>query len=81
MYYLVIFQATINRIKKLIYERIEKNIVAYKKPSGKNHRQHKPHIRSAHWHGYWTGKRGSAARRFILKWLPTTIIKINGRLN
>lgn len=29
----------------------------------------RPHIRRAHWHGYWTGPR-SGKRRFTLKWLP-----------
>jgi imidazolonepropionase-like amidohydrolase len=32
-----------------------------------------PHMRKAHWHGYWTGPRKDpGARNFSLKWLPPT---------
>ncbi len=34
----------------------------------------RPHIRRAHWHGYWTGKNRTD---FILKWLPPTLIATN----
>ncbi|MBL8471366.1 MAG: hypothetical protein JNM98_06160 [Rhodocyclaceae bacterium] len=31
----------------------------------------RPHVRRAHWHGYWTGARANGpARRFDLRWLP-----------
>lgn len=33
-----------------------------------------PHIRRAHWHGYWTGKTGTNERKFIYKWLPPMVI-------
>lgn len=29
----------------------------------------KPHIRKAHWHRFWVGKRGSEERRLVLKWV------------
>lgn len=29
-----------------------------------------PHLRRAHWHGYWTGSKTDSNRQFILKWLP-----------
>lgn len=32
-----------------------------------------PHIRRAHWHGYWSGPR-AGKQEFNLKWLPPTII-------
>lgn len=32
-----------------------------------------PHIRRAHWHGYWTGPR-TQKQKFVLKWLPPTVI-------
>lgn len=34
----------------------------------------RPHIRRAHWHGYWTGPRDSNDRKFIVKWIPPTFI-------
>ncbi|MGC6378155.1 hypothetical protein ACNO7L_10190 [Bisgaard Taxon 45] len=36
-----------------------------------SHKTRRPHIRRAHWHGYWTGKRDEPEnRKFDLKWLP-----------
>jgi hypothetical protein len=32
-----------------------------------------PHIRRAHWHGYWTGPK-TGERRFSYKWLPPTVV-------
>lgn len=42
-----------------------------------------PHIRRAHWHGYWTGPR-DGDRQFDLQWLPPTVVaaddeKTNGK--
>lgn len=37
------------------------------------HASPRPHIRRAHWHGYWTGPK-DGERRFILKWIPPTLI-------
>ena len=34
----------------------------------------RPHIRRAHWHGYWKGPRDSDEREFIYKWLPPTVV-------
>ena len=31
-----------------------------------------PHIRKAHWHGYWIGAKN--AQKFIFKWIPPTLI-------
>ena len=36
-----------------------------------------PHIRKAHWHGYWTGPRKgpqSVNQKFVLKWLPPIVV-------
>ena len=30
----------------------------------------RPHVRRAHWHGFWSGPRESDARKLSLKWLP-----------
>lgn len=36
-----------------------------------------PHMRKAHWHGYWTGPRKDPeARNFSLKWLPPTPVGV-----
>lgn len=35
----------------------------------------RPHIRRAHWHGYWYGQR-DAVRDFKLKWIPPIAVKV-----
>lgn len=35
-----------------------------------------PHLRRAHWHGYWTGPRGGE-RKFGYKWLPPVAVGLN----
>lgn len=42
------------------------------KKSGKTVSRKRPHIRRAHWHGYWTGS--GQGREFKLKWIPTTFV-------
>jgi len=37
-----------------------------------------PHIRRAHWHGYWTGPR-TGDRNFIYRWIPPTAVAIDQR--
>lgn len=32
------------------------------------------HIRRAHWHHYWVGKRNSTERKLILHWIPPTLV-------
>ncbi|XBX07647.1 hypothetical protein QMP26_05645 [Enterocloster clostridioformis] len=41
---------------------------------GKRRRSPKPHWRCSHWHLFWTGKRKSENRKFIIKWIPPTLI-------
>ncbi len=37
----------------------------------------RPHIRRAHWHGFWSGRRtGSEKQKFQLKWLPPMNINV-----
>lgn len=38
----------------------------------------RPHLRRAHWHGFWTGPR-DGERRFRYKWLPPTLVAAGGR--
>jgi len=33
-----------------------------------------PHIRRAHWHSYWVGKRSAEERRLALKWLAPILV-------
>jgi len=33
----------------------------------------RPHVRRAHWHGFWTGPK-TGVRDFILKWIPPTLV-------
>lgn len=41
---------------------------------GKRRRSPKPHWRCSHWHLFWTGKRKCENRKFIIKWIPPTLI-------
>lgn len=50
-----------------------------KKKPGENatHASPRPHIRRAHWHHYWTGKRDDQEnRKLILKWNPPAYVGI-----
>lgn len=33
----------------------------------------RPHIRKAHWHGYWTGPK-NGEKKYIVKWIPPTLV-------
>jgi hypothetical protein len=35
------------------------------------------HLRRAHWHGYWTGARGSEDREFSYKWLSPMVVGVS----
>lgn len=37
----------------------------------------RPHIRRAHWHGYWLGPKNSAQRAFDLRWMPPIAVKVD----
>ena len=37
----------------------------------------RPHIRRAHWHSFWKGKRGNINRKLILRWLPPIAVNID----
>ena len=47
-------------------------------PSGKK-REVRSHVRSAHWHGYWKGRRPKAEekdmRDFIFHWIPPLLVR------
>ena len=47
-------------------------------PSGKK-REVRSHVRSAHWHGYWKGRRPKAEetdmREFIFHWIPPLLVR------
>lgn len=36
---------------------------------GQVHASPKPHVRRAHWHMFWTGKRDASDRQFVVHWL------------
>jgi len=38
----------------------------------------RPHMRSAHWHSFWTGGRNSSERKLVLRWLPPIAVNIEG---
>lgn len=41
------------------------------------HASPRPHVRSAHWHTYWTGPREAANRKPVIHWLPPIPIGVN----
>ncbi len=56
----------------IIGDDIGRRIVEYKtskKSINTSHSSPRPHIRRAHWHGYWYGKK-NIKQEFKLKWLP-----------
>lgn len=45
---------------------------------GGTHASPRPHVRRAHWHGFWTGPRNhSEERKLALKWLPPIGVRID----
>ena len=44
-----------------------------------NHMSPRPHVRSAHWHTYWTGPRDASfpERKPVLRWLPPIPVGID----
>ena len=47
-------------------------------PTG-THASPRPHIRRAHWHSFWVGKRDQPdARSVTLKWLPPIPVNVQG---
>lgn len=53
-------------------------VAAISKDHGGTHANPRPHIRRAHWHTYWVGKKGK--REPILKWLAPILVGANGDL-
>jgi hypothetical protein len=41
----------------------------------KNHSSSRPHVRRAHWHGFWTGTR-NGERHFDVRWLPPIPVNV-----
>lgn len=39
-----------------------------------NHKAKRPHIRRAHWHGFYSGPKSAPKRDFNLKWLPPIMV-------
>jgi hypothetical protein len=37
----------------------------------------RPHVRRAHWHGYWSGPR-NGEQRFTLRWMPPLLVRREG---
>lgn len=50
-----------------------------KEPTGAEHNSPRPHIRRAHWHGFWRGERNSQERVFFYKWLPPIIVNTENK--
>jgi len=42
----------------------------------KQHASPRPHMRRAHWHSFWTGKRDSPEHKLVLCWLPPTTVNM-----
>ena len=44
---------------------------------GGHHAGPRPHVRRAHWHGFWSGPRDADERRYALKWLPPIPVNLD----
>ena len=52
--------------------------MSQRNPTG-THASPRPHIRRAHWHSFWVGKRDQPdARSVTLKWLPPIPVNVQG---
>ena len=55
----------------------EKSSIEYTENQEGSGRTKRPHIRRAHWHGYWTGHRYEPEqRKFIYRWIPAIPINV-----
>jgi len=61
----------------VVGETIGNQIRTFSGPQGGTHQGPRPHVRSAHWHGFWTGPR-DGEQKFIYKWLPPTPVNVSG---
>jgi hypothetical protein len=41
-------------------------------------RHARPHVRQAHWHGYWHGKREGVSREFRMHWVAPVLVNATG---
>lgn len=44
-----------------------------------SHASPTPHMRRAHWHRFWTGKRDTDERKLVLRWIPPTFVAGDGQ--
>jgi hypothetical protein len=42
-----------------------------------SHSSPRPHMRRAHWHSFWSGKRNGTERKLILRWLPPIAVNVD----
>jgi hypothetical protein len=49
-------------------------------PTGRTGAKKSPHIRRAHWHGYWTGPR-IGERKFKYAWIPPLAVAVDDQAN
>ncbi len=56
-------------------EAIRQAKTATTEDKGGTHASPRPHVRRAHWHGYWTGPKSKPKnRKYILKWLSPILV-------
>jgi predicted DNA-binding protein (MmcQ/YjbR family) len=63
--------------KEISIETTNDEINSASKDDKKTHTSPRPHMRRAHWHSFWTGKRDSSERKLVLRWLPPITVNIN----
>lgn len=55
---------------------------AYREPQGGTHASPRPHVRTAHWHSFWTGQRAKpglatpTSRLMVIHWLPPIPVNV-----
>lgn len=55
---------------------ISKRLKEYAQRDAPSEHTVRPHVRSAHWHGYWTGKRNNIDRQeFVYRWIAPVFVE------
>ena len=70
------FPADTSRVWRVGYqvsERLRKGSEEAERREREEGRTVRPHLRRAHWHGFWTGPR-EGKRKFVYKWIPPLFI-------
>lgn len=64
------------KLRRTIYANPKEAVKKGGEFDDKNQKRKRPHIRSAHYHHFWTGKRGTPERKLVVKWIPPIAVNL-----